>query len=95
MNLTEVKNIRQEKTVKEKDFIIPRYTQTNEQVSLMFVMNIKKNVVAKMNDGRFVQKNYLREYEGNFCRTYSFIDLLNLVYIKHNLKKGEEFYIND
>ena len=54
MNLTEVKNIRQEKTVKEKDFIIPRYTQTNEQVSLMFVMNIKKNVVAKMNDGCFV-----------------------------------------
>ena len=61
----------------------------------MFVMNVKKNVVAAMKDSFFVQKNYSKEYEGNFCRTYSFIDLLNLVYIKHNLKKGEEFHIND
>ena len=36
-----------------------------------------------------------REYEGNFYRTYSLVELLSLVHIRHQLKQEEKFYIED
>ena len=42
-----------------------------------------------------IQKTMDREYEGNFYRTYSFLDLLNLVHIQNLLKRDEKFYIGD
>ena len=36
-----------------------------------------------------------KEYEGNIFRTYSYMDLLNLVHIRSALQKEEDFYIND
>jgi hypothetical protein len=48
-----------------------------------------------MKDLGLKTKNYHREYEGNIHRTYSFIDLLNLVQIRFALKKGVEIFIRD
>ena len=64
-------------------------------MSLLFAKKIKKDSTVHKPVNNLIGKAYVREYEGNFYRTYSFIDLLNLSQIKHFLKKGEEIFIND
>ena len=95
MNLTQIKNIRNEKSVNDKDFPLPQRVHTNEQVSLLFTKKIKKDSTVHKVSNNLIGKPYVREYEGIFYRTYSFIDLLNLSQIKHFLKKGEEIFINE
>ena len=95
MSLTQVRNFRSEKSVTDKDVPIPQRIHTNEQVSLLFAKKIKKDATTHKVVNNITEKRYVREYEGNFYRTYSFIDLLNLSQIRHFLKKGEEIFVND
>ena len=97
MSFTSVKNIKNEESINEKDQPIPSRILTNEQVSLYFSKSICKKPIAILfkNKSGFKLKNYHREYEGIIHRTYSYIDLLNLVQIRFALKKGEEIYIRD
>ena len=37
-----------------------------------------------------IDKNLVKEYEGNFFRTYSFMDLLNLIHVRNLLRRGQE-----
>ena len=70
-------------------------------MSLYFSKGTKKNQIGQIFETKiknklgFKIKNYQSLYEGNIHRTYSFIDLLNLVQIRHALKKGEEVFIRD
>ena len=40
---------------------------------------------------KFQQKNYEREYSAMLYRTYSYIDLLDLLYIEKTLRDNENF----
>ena len=70
---------------------------TNEPVSLYFLRRIKKTHVRMNNNSEkgILEKRYQRECLGNFYRTYSFLDLLNLVHIRELLRIGEDYYIDD
>ena len=68
---------------------------TNEPVSHYFLRRIKKNLVIANQDNLILEKRYSRECIGNFYRTYTFLDLLNLVYIRELLRIGEDYFIDD
>ena len=40
-------------------------------------------------------KPYKTEFEGVFYRTYSFLDLLNLVHVRNQLRRGEKMNVPD
>ena len=52
--------------------------------------------MVKSDDEKGIEhKNIVREFEGNFYRTYSFIDLLNMVHVRNLLRRKEKFFIPD
>ena len=46
-------------------------------------------------DNSLILKNYDKHFSGNIYRTYSFLNLLDLEYVKQSILKDEEFFIND
>ena len=42
-----------------------------------------------------IKKLIMKEFEGNFYRSYSFMDLLNLVQIRDQLQREEKFFVPD
>ena len=57
-------------------------------------MRRKKTTQVKQTEFQHViDKNLIKEYEGNFFRTYSFMDLLNLIHIRNLLRRGQELTI--
>ena len=54
---------------------------------------ILKKVVAGTDS--FIKKNYVKEYEGTFYRTHSFLELLNLLHTRNQLKRNEKIFIAD
>ena len=66
----------------------------------MFYMRRKlliqiNTVNKKESDKLHIQKQYTREFEGNFYRSYSFMDLLNLVQIRNLLRRKEDIFVRD
>jgi hypothetical protein len=80
---------------------------TNEQATLYFKEIKQENFVMKIKVGgkwanenklktlleRVQTKGYAKTYTGAVYRTYSMIDLFDLLYVKEHVTKREEFYI--
>ena len=56
----------------------------------MYFMRRKKKHQVSKDEKKIVNKELIKEYEGNFFRTYSFMDLLNLVDVRNSLRRGRE-----
>ena len=56
----------------------------------MYFMRRKKKHQITKDVKKIVDKGLVKEYEGNFYRTYSFIDLLNLIVMRNSLRRGQE-----
>ena len=56
----------------------------------MYFMRRKKQTQVMKQEKRIIDKALIMEYEGVFYRTYSFMDLLNLVHIRNQVRRGQE-----
>lgn len=56
----------------------------------MYFMRRKKQTQVMKQEKRIIDKALIMEYEGVFYRTYSFMDLLNLVHIQNQVRRGQE-----
>ena len=61
----------------------------------MYFMRRKRATPIRIKNAEIgiVEKLYIREFEGNFYRTYSFMDLLHLVHVRNLLRRSEEFFV--
>ena len=56
----------------------------------MYFMRRKKKHQGPKYEKKIVDKELKVEYQGIFFRTYSFMDLLNLVDVRNSLRRGRE-----
>ena len=62
----------------------------------MYLMSRKKKKDISVSIlPRSLGKPYQIEFEGVFYRTYSFLDLLNLVHVRNQVRRGEKIHIPD
>ena len=54
-------------------------------------MRRKKRTQVKLTAKEVMSKELIKEYEGVLHKTYSFMDLLNLVHIQNIVRRGLEF----
>ena len=80
-----------------QDYPLLQRVNTNQKVTMYYMRRKKATQVKFKSDGEGleVKKPYVREFEGNFYRSYSFMDLLNLVHVRNLLRRREEFFIPD
>ena len=98
MSLTSVINdkSRLRSSEDENDWPLQQRILTNQDVS-MYYMRRKEQKQVKLvpDEDGIIQKSVVKQFEGNFYRTYSFLDLLNLVHVRNLLRRREQFFIHD
>ena len=57
----------------------------------MYFFRRKKNTQVKKDTATVIDKEIIKEYEGAFFRTYSYLDLLNIVHMQNIVSRGQEF----
>ena len=55
----------------------------------------KQDTTGIENEMLVQSKNYSKNYSGSLYRTHSYLDLLDLQFIRSALVKGDDFYINE
>ena len=85
MSLTSVvKKSDKEKGVDERDWPLIQRVITNEQVTIYFMRRKRSSPITALNRETSIKvKNTVKEFEGNYYRTYSFLDLLNLIQVRN------------
>ena len=89
--MVEVGKKKQQKTVQ---------MHTNEQASLYFRESRSKATIKVDPDNLFSKnctskKKYTKHFAGNIFRTYTYLDLLDLLYARNKMLKEESFSFND
>ena len=64
----------------KKDFPLIQSIKANQN-SNMYFFRRKKNTQVKKDAATVIDKEIVKEYEGVFFRSYSYLDLLNLVHM--------------
>lgn len=84
------------KSDEQKDWPLLQRIITNEPVSIYFMRRNKATQIrGPSTEEGIAEKHQVKEFEGNYYRTYSFLDLLNLIQARNLVRRGEEFSVGD